>query len=147
MKYISWQYNYLNKFHDWWDGERLSVFYGEIVPDDKITAFKNAAIIHLGSHEKPWMFKMGYLSLLYKKYYKKSPYGKINLELAQLPVPKGYEPERKIKISDEESLTEDALIEKLIWNRKQKQLLEKKYLLHRMYLMKANMKFLMKINH
>lgn len=122
VEYISWQYNYLNKFHDWWNSEKLSVFYGEIVPEDKIAAFKSAAILHLGSHEKPWVYKMGYLSSLYRKYYNKSPYSDVKLQLAPLPTPN----ERLIRISDNEALTQDALIEKLLWNRQQKQMLEQK---------------------
>ena len=81
VKYVSCRYNYLNKFHDWWNGEKLSIFYGELIPEDKIESYKNAAIIHLGSHEKPWKYDMGYLSKLYKKYYDKSPYKDTKLVL------------------------------------------------------------------
>lgn len=84
VKYVSYKYNYLNKFHDWWGGERLSIFYGELVPEDKIESFKNAVIIHLGSHEKPWKYHMGYLSKLYKEYYDKSPYKDTKLKLEDL---------------------------------------------------------------
>lgn len=82
--YVSPQYNFLNKFYDWWDGERLSVFYGENIPMKAKQAYKNAAILHLGSHEKPWIYNMGYLSKLYKRYYKKSPYRDCPLSLKKL---------------------------------------------------------------
>ena len=73
--YISPRYNFLNKFYEWWDGEKLSVFYGENMPEKEKSAYKNAVVLHLGSHEKPWIYDMGYLTALYKKYYRKSPYG------------------------------------------------------------------------
>lgn len=84
LLFVSPQYNFLNKFYDWWDAERLSVFYGENIPQKDIEAYKNATIIHLGSHEKPWIYNIGYLSRLYKKYYKLSPYKKEKLKLIKL---------------------------------------------------------------
>lgn len=119
--YTSYRYNYLNKFHDWWSGEQLSVFYGENIPKNRIAAFKSAVIIHLGSHEKPWIYKMGYLSSLYMKYYKKSPYRNIPLRLRDME-----EEERLIQVSDKESLTEEQIVEKLTWNRDQRSLLMRK---------------------
>lgn len=114
--YISWRYNYLNKFHDWWDGERLSVFYGEYVPKNKITAFKRASIIHLGSHEKPWVYDMGYLTKLYRKYYKKSPYKINSFDVQTFEEPQIYL-DSMIKISEREQLTLRDLIEKYQINR------------------------------
>lgn len=82
--YVSPRYNFLNKFYDWWDGERLSVFYMENMADRAKTAYKEAVILHLGSHEKPWIYDMGYLTRLYKKYYKRSPYRNIRLEVKSI---------------------------------------------------------------
>ena len=82
--YVSPRYNFLNKFYDWWDGERLSVFYMENMADRAKTAYKEAVILHLGSHEKPWIYDMGYLTKLYKNYYKRSPYRNIRLEVKSI---------------------------------------------------------------
>lgn len=84
--FVSPKYNFLNKFYDWWDAKRLSVFYGEVFPDTAEKAFKQAVILHLGSHEKPWKYEMGYLSRLYDKYHKKSPYS--DCPLVREPLPK-----------------------------------------------------------
>ena len=84
--FVSPRYNFLNKFYDWWDAKRLSVFYGEVFPNTEKEAFKQAAILHLGSHEKPWKYEMGYLSQLYDKYHKKSPYSDQKLIREPLPV-------------------------------------------------------------
>lgn len=107
VKYVSYRYNYLNKFYDWWGGEKLSLFYGEVFPNNKKESFKNATIIHFGSYEKPWIYDLGFLSNLYKKYYYKSPYKNIELKLEQLPEPTEN---RLIKISDEETLSQNTLI-------------------------------------
>ena len=82
--YVSPKYNFLNKFYDWWDGEKLSMFYLESLPDNPKKAYKEAVILHLGSHEKPWIYNMGYLTKLYKKYYKKSPYKTLKLETKKI---------------------------------------------------------------
>ena len=66
--YVSPRYNFLNKFYDWWPRERLSNFYGETFPETFEEAVKNAVILHLGSHEKPWVYDMGFLTELYRKY-------------------------------------------------------------------------------
>lgn len=79
LVYVSPRYNFLNKFYEWWDVKQLSVFYGEILPDTEREAFDYARILHLGSHEKPWKYDMGYLSKLYDSYYKQSPYKDIPL--------------------------------------------------------------------
>ena len=79
LVYVSPRYNFLNKFYEWWDVKQLSVFYGEILPDTEREAFDYARILHLGSHEKPWKYDMGYLSKLYDSYYNQSPYKDIPL--------------------------------------------------------------------
>ncbi len=79
VKFVSPRYNFLNKFYDWWDYMKLSVFYDEQLPSERIEAYRNAVILHLGSHEKPWKYEMGYLSELYDKYYSESPYREIPL--------------------------------------------------------------------
>lgn len=84
--FVSPRYNFLNKFYDWWDAKRLSIFYGEVFPNTAEEAFKNAAILHLGSHEKPWKYEMGYLSNLYDEYHRKSPYSDIVLKREPLPI-------------------------------------------------------------
>lgn len=84
VRYISPQFNCLNKFYDWWEGERLSVFYGEHMPEKAKAAYCQATIIHLGSHEKPWIYDMGYLTRLFKKYYRKSPLKKMRLEVKKI---------------------------------------------------------------
>ena len=121
--YVSWKYNYLNKFHDWWDNERLSLFYEQYVPKNKKTAYNQAVIIHFGSQEKPWLYKMGYLSSLYMKYYKKSPYKNNQLRLEKFVDPVLYL-ESIIKISKDETLTLEDIIEKLYWNRRRCQRLQ-----------------------
>lgn len=87
--FVSPRYNFLNKFYDWWDAKKLSVFYGEIFPNTAEEAFRNAAILHLGSHEKPWKYEMGYLTKLYDEYHKKSPYRDIKLTREPLPIEDG----------------------------------------------------------
>ena len=37
-------------------------------------AYDKAVVIHLCSHEKPWIYEKGCLSRLYNKYYELSPY-------------------------------------------------------------------------
>ena len=44
-----------------------------------------ADVLHLGSHEKPWKYRMGYLSDLYDQYYAMSPYADQPLEREDLP--------------------------------------------------------------
>lgn len=85
VKYISPIYNFLNKFYDWWDVKKLSKFYGESFPETAEKAYANAVILHLGSHEKPWKYEMGYLSDLYDKYYSKSPFANVPLVREKLP--------------------------------------------------------------
>lgn len=124
VKYISYKYNYLNKFHDWWGGEKLSIFYGEVIPEDKIESFKSAVIIHLGSHEKPWKYDMGYLSELYLEYYACSPYENTELILEDLPE---LEENTLIKISSGEKFTRDELINQYKKIKKEKQFYENEY--------------------
>lgn len=83
--YVSPRYNFLNRFYEWWDPKKLSAFYEENLPPTEKAAFKKAVILHLGSHEKPWKYEMGYLSRLYDKYYKQSPYRDIPLVREPLP--------------------------------------------------------------
>lgn len=83
--FVEPRYNFLNKFYDWWDPKKLSVFYGVVFPDTAEEAFKQAAILHLGSHEKPWKYNMGYLSDLYDFYHKQSPYKDLVLKREALP--------------------------------------------------------------
>lgn len=78
--YVSPRYNFLNRFYEWWDPKELSAFYEENLPPTE-----KAVILHLGSHEKPWKYEMGYLSRLYDKYYKQSPYRDILLVREPLP--------------------------------------------------------------
>lgn len=66
--YVSPRYNFLNKFYDWWPVEKLSQFYGETFAATFEGAVRNAVVLHLGSHEKPWNYDMGFLTDLYKKY-------------------------------------------------------------------------------
>jgi len=124
VKYVSYKYNYLNKFYDWWGGERLSVFYGEIFPSTKKESFKNAVIIHFGSHEKPWLYDLGYLSQLYKKYYMKSPYKNTELRLEKLPE---QDSQVLIKISDEETLSQNRLIYEYKKSKEEKDYFESEY--------------------
>ena len=83
--FVNPKYNFLNKFYDWWDAKQLSAFYGVVFPDTEVAAFKQAAILHLGSHEKPWKYEMGYLSELYDYYHKQSPYKDFVLKRDILP--------------------------------------------------------------
>ena len=123
VKYLSYKYNYLNKFHDWWGGERLSIFYGEVISKDKIDSFKNAVIIHLGSHEKPWIYNMGYLSRIYKKYYDNSPYNEEKLLL----VDSSDSMEFLIDNSVGGSLHESTLLDQFVEDKQEKQYYENKY--------------------
>lgn len=122
--YISLKYNYLNKFHDWMDGDSLSAFYNEKISKSKKKALKNAVIVHLGTHEKPWRYNMGILTKLYLKYYEKSPYKNYELILDDFVDPVIYL-DNIIKISKYESLKLRDIIEKLQWHRKEYQSLSK----------------------
>ncbi len=124
VKYISLKYNYLNKFHDWMDAENLSAFYQEKIPKSKNKSIKNAVIVHLGTHEKPWRYNMGNLTKLYLKYYEKSPYKEYELIIDEFIDPAIYL-DNLIKISKFESLKLRDLIEKLQWHRKQYRILTK----------------------
>ena len=123
VKYVSYKYNYLNKFHDWWNGERLSIFYGELIPENKIESYKSAVIIHLGSHEKPWRYNMGYLSEIYKKYYNKSPYKNVELKLDYITDSMEY----LIDNSVGGSLNESTLMNQFVTDKKEKQFYEGEY--------------------
>lgn len=122
--YISLKYNYLNKFHDWMDGDSLSAFYNERIPKSKKKALRNAVIVHLGTHEKPWRYNMGVLTKLYLKYYEKSPYKDYELILDDFVDPVIYL-DNIIKISKYESMKLRDIIEKLQWHRKKYQSLNK----------------------
>ncbi|MDT2767085.1 glycosyltransferase [Lactococcus raffinolactis] len=93
VRYISPMYNLLNKFYDWMDKKQLSEFYQIDMPETAIDSFNEATIIHLGSHEKPWIYEMGFLSNLYKKYHSLSPFK--NEELQLIPSEKND----KLKVS------------------------------------------------
>lgn len=123
VKYVSYKYNYLNKFHDWWGGERLSIFYGEVIPKEKIKSFKSAVVIHLGSHEKPWKYDMGYLSNLYMKYYKKSPYKDEKLILEKMPKDDTISED----FSNPESMTHRKLVDEYKKTSNEKQYYENEY--------------------
>lgn len=84
-RFVSPRYNFLNKFYDWWPADRLSEFYGEQFPATAKSAYATADVLHLGSHEKPWKYRMGYLSDLYDQYYAMSPYADQPLEREDLP--------------------------------------------------------------
>ncbi len=115
--YISLKYNYLNKFHDWLDADGLSAFYREPIPKSKKKALKNAVIVHLGTHEKPWRYNMGSLTKFYIKYYEKSPYQEFQLILDEFVDPAIYL-DNIIKISKYESMKLRDILEKLQWHRK-----------------------------
>ena len=123
VKYVSYKYNYLNKFHDWWNGERLSIFYGELIPENKIESYKSAVIIHLGSHEKPWRYNMGYLSEIYKKYYNKTTYKNVELKLDYITDSMEY----LIDNSVGGSLNESTLMNQFVTDKKEKQFYEGEY--------------------
>lgn len=124
VKYVSYRYNYLNKLYDWWGAERLSLFYGEVLPKNKEETFKNAVIIHFGSHEKPWKYDLGFLSQLYSEYYIKSPYKNTPLTLKSLPE---QDPDVLIKISDEETLSQNKLVKEYIKLKEEKETYETEY--------------------
>ena len=83
--FISPQYNFLNKFYEWWGKERLTAFYGEEFEDDLESALSKATIIHFGSKEKPWIYEMGICSDIFMKYYDISPYDNEQRNLAINP--------------------------------------------------------------
>ncbi len=88
VKYVSYRYNFLNKYLEWRDIEYLSKFFGEPVPADADAAISAVAILHFGSAEKPWKYQMGKLSSIYSEYYKMSPYGNEPLKLIDYQVEK-----------------------------------------------------------
>lgn len=71
---ISPYYNLLNCFFEWQSIEELSDFYCVDFPNNCIDIYNKATILHLGDKKKPWLYDIGYLSSLYKKYYEISPY-------------------------------------------------------------------------
>lgn len=81
VKFVSPYYNLLNCFFEWEPILELSDFYEVSFPNSVQEIYEQATILHLGDKKKPWIYEMGYLSTLYKKYYKKSPYKKERLVL------------------------------------------------------------------
>ncbi len=84
VKYVSPYYNLLNCFFEWQTIDELGKFYGVEFPHRRSEVFRNATVLHFGDKKKPWQYKMGYLSKLYMRYYNKSPYKNIPLQLEEV---------------------------------------------------------------
>ena len=74
VKYLSFKYNMLNVFLEWWDSQRLAKFYEMPLDTSRFKNYENAVILHLGGEYKPWLFNLEYLTDLYRHYYMLSPY-------------------------------------------------------------------------
>lgn len=87
VKYISYRYNILSCFVEDLDMYELSDIYQEDLTGYKTkkSLYQSCAIIHLGGEKKPWIYNLGYLSKLYKKYYNKTVFfdKKLNLKHIQ----------------------------------------------------------------
>ena len=90
VKYISYKYNFLNYYLEKLSPKELSIFYDEYMPKYPILIYKNCSIVHLGGVYKPWIYKMGYLSRLYKRYWKKSLLKNKKFKLIYLPDKEPY---------------------------------------------------------
>ncbi len=69
VKYISWKYNFLNWYMHVMNKKQLSEFFDDDFNKPFWEIYNSAIILHLGGKEKPWNEDMGYLSVVYKKYY------------------------------------------------------------------------------
>lgn len=72
VKYISYKYNFLNFYLEELSIKKLSNLYNENFSWFPSLIYKECFIIHFGGEYKPWVYNLGYLSEIYKKYWKKS---------------------------------------------------------------------------
>lgn len=84
VKYISYKYNFLNFYLERLSPDDLSGFFDEKLPENDKSIYKGCYIVHLGGPNKPWIYNMGYLSNLYKRYRNKSILKKEKLKLINL---------------------------------------------------------------
>lgn len=85
IKYLSYKYNFLNLYFDWWNIEKLADFFKEEFKKNKNAVYKSLKIIHFGGIDKPWEFDMGLLSKEFMHYYNVSPYASEKLNLKRTP--------------------------------------------------------------
>lgn len=83
VKFLSYRYNFLNFYLSVMDKKQLSLLFEENLSKYKTdkSIYSSCTIIHLGGKEKPWVYNLGYLSILYKKYYNKTCFSKQKLVL------------------------------------------------------------------
>ena len=70
--YLPWWYNFLNCYLEYASPQQLSDLFTDDFNKSPVSIFNQSTILHLGGAAKPWMQDMGYLSKLYKRYYKRS---------------------------------------------------------------------------
>lgn len=84
VKYISYKYNFLNYYLEKLSIKELENFYEEKFESSPKAIYAGCYIVHLGGANKPWVYNMGYLSDLYRKYWNKSPLKNEKLVLKKL---------------------------------------------------------------
>ena len=75
VRFISPCFNFMNKLMDEKGAMWLSAFYNEYISENFRKSYKKAHVIHFASSKKPWYNRLPYLTELFLKYYKLSPYG------------------------------------------------------------------------
>ena len=70
--YLPWWYNFLNCYLEYASPQQLSDLFTDDFNKSPVSIYTRSTILHLGGAAKPWMQDMGYLSKLYKRYYKRS---------------------------------------------------------------------------
>ena len=81
VRFVSWKYNFLNYYMTVLDTRQLSSFFGYDFNKPFWKIYDSAIILHLGGKEKPWNQDMGYLSVIWHKYYKLLSHSKSGLRL------------------------------------------------------------------
>ncbi len=69
VKFLSWKYNFLNYYMTVLNNKQMSEFFEDDFCKPFWQIYDGAVILHLGGKEKPWNQDMGYLSILWQKYY------------------------------------------------------------------------------
>lgn len=85
VKYLSYKYNFLNIYLNWWNCKKLSKFFEEKLPNKKNDIFKSSKILHFGGPDKPWEYNMGFLTEEFLSCYCISPYKSEKLKLKMTP--------------------------------------------------------------
>ena len=68
VTFLPLKYNLLNCFFRFLPIKKLQKFYQEKFPITITGNYKKAVVLHLGGKEKPWLYDLGWLTILYLKY-------------------------------------------------------------------------------